>query len=217
MNAQQEMIAYRARIAREESFLPEEKPGADRMMLPKIGGTRSQEEQQLEGIYHYYGRRKRYFYTNEPAGALIVGKPTSRANMPGAPGIVVPQAGATGTDARSAGRMRMTEKQAPPESVASLLQDAGHEARERMRKLKRELKRQRAQRRALEAAVSLKELEQRRAREALLPGRPPRQQPSPLHEHQRTQSDPQNMLTELQKQVHHLSVARGVGGRRFVR
>ena len=182
-------------------------------MLPKIGGAKSQEEEQQAGIYHYHGRRKRHFFTNEPAGPLLQGRTTARAHRDGEPRVIVPQAG---VDAVRAGKMRVAEKQAAPESVASLMQDAGHEARERMRALKLELKRQRAQRRALEAAVSLKELEQRRARDELMSGLPPRRHSPPLPARQRTQSD-QNLLTELQKQVHHLSVARCAGGRRFVR
>eukprot|EP00966_Prymnesium_polylepis_P260352 6014054-Prymnesium_polylepis.1 len=43
-----EMEIHRARIAREESLHPFERKEAEGSVLPKIGGTRTQEQEQLD-------------------------------------------------------------------------------------------------------------------------------------------------------------------------
>ena len=66
----QEALGYRERLAYENKVRPTECKEAEVAFLPKIGGARTQEEEHIDGVFRYYGRRKMKMFSTDQAPHL---------------------------------------------------------------------------------------------------------------------------------------------------
>jgi hypothetical protein len=59
------LAGYRERLVHEEKVQPMLRKEAEVMFLPQLGGGRQQEEEHLDGVFRYYGRRKMNLFSDD--------------------------------------------------------------------------------------------------------------------------------------------------------